>query len=122
MACCWLQPFAVSVCHTGRDRACHVLSSGEELLLFQPNCGSTFASLAVVRAMLKSSHAACRVITERIAVHKYPLKVAKAKAGSKKAKASSSTEKEISYYAQFDKEAQDNCISGKQAFAAAKNE
>ena len=55
-------------------------------------------------------------------MHKYPLKVAKAKAGSKKAKASSSTEKEISYYAQFDKEAQDNCISGKQAFAAAKNE
>ena len=72
--------------------------------------------------MLTGSRAACRVNTERIAVHKYPLKVAKTKAGSKKAKAGSSTETQSSYYIQFDKDAQDNCISGKQAFAAARNE
>ena len=68
------------------------------------------------------SNVACRVSTERIAVHKYPLKVAKAKVGSKKAKTGNSTEKQDSYYAQFDKGAQDNCINGKQAFAAAKKE
>jgi len=57
------------------------------------------------------------VITERIAVHKYPLKVV-TKAAGKKGKADGGLEEKSSYYARFDKEAKEDCLTGKQAYTA----
>ena len=59
---------------------------------------------------------ACRVNAERIAVHKYPLKIAKL--AGKKGKGDGGMEEKSSYYARFDKEAKEDCLTGRHAYAA----
>ena len=63
----------------------------------------------------------CRVSTEKIAVHKYPLRVVKAaaKKGRKDEGSSPALEETSSYYFRFDREAKEDCITGKLAYAAA---
>ena len=59
--------------------------------------------------------------TEKIAVHKYPLRVAKAaaKKGKNYGGSSPALEETSSYYFRFDREAKEDCITGKQAYVAA---
>ncbi len=54
---------------------------------------------------------------ERIAVHKYPLKIARAL--GKKGRTDGSWEENSGYYVRFDREAKDICETGKLAYAAA---
>lgn len=58
-----------------------------------------------------------RVSTEKIAVHKYPLKVARAL--GKKGKSDGSSGEKSGYYVRFDREANDMCETGKLAYTAA---
>lgn len=55
--------------------------------------------------------------TEKIAVHKYPLKVARAL--GKKGKADGTLEEKSGYYVRFDREAKEVCETGKLAYGGA---